>query len=163
MSGTTELVDFEPKKEAHGIPQLKVVVVGSFTAEEGRTYLVDSAKRVSELPMIRDLMRASDREVFICLHLSTKNCLISWEVVSVGSLNASIVHPREVFKGAALANAASIVVAHNHPSGDAEPSAADILLTQRLVRVGDILGIEVLDHVIFGGDECVSLRERQLM
>lgn len=151
------------EKEAQSVPQVRVIVVGSFAREEGKGYVVDSPASVEELPMIRDLMHSADRETFACLHLSTKNHLISWEVVSVGSLNASVVHPRELFKGAILANAASVVLVHNHPSGDPEPSGADLALTRRLTKAGDVLGIEVLDHVVFGGDACVSLRERDLL
>ena len=84
--------------------------------------------------------------------------------VSVGSLNASIVHPRELFKEAVRLSAASVVVVHNHPSGDPTPSGADIQLTRRLVRAGDVLGIEVLDHVVIGdGGAHASLRELGLM
>jgi DNA repair protein RadC len=144
-------------------PQLKVIVVGDCAREEDPKYLVDSPERVESLPMIRDLMRSADRETFACLHLNTKNHLLSWEVVAIGSLNTSVVHPRELFKAAVLANAASVVLVHNHPSGDPTPSGADLALTRRLVRAGDVLGIEVLDHVIFGEDTCVSLRDRDLM
>jgi DNA repair protein RadC len=84
--------------------------------------------------------------------------------VSVGSLNASIVHPRELFKDAVRASAASVVVVHNHPSGDPTPSGADIQLTRRLVKAGDVLGVDVLDHVIIGdGGAHASMRELGLM
>lgn len=109
-------------------------------------------------------MRGSDRERFWALALSTKNRLLRTVEVSVGSLNASIVHPRELFKEAVKLSAASVVVAHNHPSGDPTPSGADIQLTRRLVKAGDVLGIEVLDHVVIGdGGEHASLRELGLM
>ena len=85
------------------------------------------------------------------------------ETVSVGSLNASIVHPREVFKPAILASAASVVLVHNHPSGDPEPSEEDLAITKRLVEVGELLGIGVLDHVIVGSRGAVSFRSRQLL
>jgi DNA repair protein RadC len=84
--------------------------------------------------------------------------------VSVGSLNASIVHPRELFKDAIRVSAASLVVVHNHPSGDPTPSGADIQLTRRLVKAGDVLGIELLDHVVIGdGGEYSSLRDMGVM
>jgi len=84
--------------------------------------------------------------------------------VSVGSLNASIVHPRELFKEAVKSSAASIVLVHNHPSGDPTPSGADVSLTRRLVKAGDVLGIEVLDHVVIGdGGGHASLRDLGLM
>lgn len=104
--------------------------------------------------------RGLDREHFWALVLDTKNRLIRVVDVSVGSLNASIVHPRELFKEAVRASAASVVVCHNHPSGDPTPSGADVQLTRRLVRAGDVLGIELLDHVVIGdGGEWSSLRE----
>jgi DNA repair protein RadC len=109
-------------------------------------------------------LRGCDREHFWALALNTKNRLIKIIEVSVGSLSASIVHPRELFKEAVRSSAASVVVVHNHPSGDPTPSAADIHLTQRLVRAGDVLGIEVLDHVVIGeGGLHASLREMGLM
>jgi DNA repair protein RadC len=104
--------------------------------------------------------RGLDREHFWCLSLNTKNRLMRLTEVSVGSLNASIVHPRELFKDAVKVSAASVVVVHNHPSGDPTPSGADIQLTRRLVKAGDVLGIEVLDHVVIGdGGEHASLRD----
>ncbi len=109
-------------------------------------------------------LRGLDREHFWSLALNTKNQLLRIVEVSVGSLNASIVHPRELFKEAVLVSAASVVVVHNHPSGDPTPSGADIQLTRRLVRAGDVLGIDVLDHVVIGdGGAHASLRELGLM
>lgn len=109
-------------------------------------------------------LRGLDREHFWSLALNTKNRLLKMVEVSVGSLNASIVHPRELFKEAVKVSAASIVVVHNHPSGDPTPSGADIQLTRRLVKAGDVLGIEVLDHVVIGdGGEHASLRDLGLM
>jgi len=109
-------------------------------------------------------LRGLDREHFWALALNTKNRLLKMVEVSVGSLNASIVHPRELFKDAVKVSAASIVVVHNHPSGDPTPSGADIQLTRRLVKSGDVLGIEVLDHVVIGdGGEHASLRDLGLM
>lgn len=109
-------------------------------------------------------MRGLDREHFWTLALNTKNHLLRVSEVSVGSLNASIVHPREVFKEAVRLSAASLVVVHNHPSGDPTPSGADLQLTRRLVRAGDVLGIEVLDHVVIGeGASHASMREMGVM
>lgn len=109
-------------------------------------------------------MRGLDREHFWALALNTKNQLLRIIEVSVGSLNASIVHPRELFKDAVRLSAASVVVVHNHPSGDPTPSGADIQLTRRLVKAGDVLGIEVLDHVVIGGSgEHASMRDLSLM
>lgn len=109
-------------------------------------------------------LRGSHREHFWALPLTTRNHLLRVVEVSVGSLNASIVHPRELFKEAVRLSAASLVVVHNHPSGDPTPSGADIQLTRRLVKAGDVLGIEVLDHVVIGDTgEHASLRELGLM
>jgi DNA repair protein RadC len=105
-------------------------------------------------------LRGLDREHFWALALSTKNRLLRMVEVSVGSLNASIVHPRELFKEAVRMSAASVIVVHNHPSGDPTPSGADLQLTRRLAKAGEVLGIELLDHVVLGdGGAYVSLRE----
>lgn len=98
-------------------------------------------------------------EHFVMLSLSTKNHVIGVHTIFVGSLNASIVHPREVFQRAILNNAASIIVAHNHPSGDPAPSREDIEVTKRLSEAGKILGIDLLDHLIIGEGTYTSLKE----
>ena len=94
----------------------------------------------------------SDREHFVCLHLDARNQPRNIEIVSTGSLSASIVHPREVFKAAILSNAAAVIFSHNHPSGNPSPSPDDINLTRRLVKAGELLGINVLDHLIVSPD-----------
>jgi DNA repair protein RadC len=91
-----------------------------------------------------------DREYFVVLMLDQKNKVIGINTVSIGSLTASVVHPRECFKPAILSNAAAIILAHNHPSGQPQPSQEDRVLTVRLVAAGKLLGISVLDHVIIG-------------
>jgi DNA repair protein RadC len=93
-----------------------------------------------------------DREYFVTLMLDGKNRITGLHVVSEGSLNQSIVHPRETFKAAILANAAAVILAHNHPSGDTAPSREDREITRRLKEAGDLLGIKVLDHVIVATD-----------
>lgn len=104
-------------------------------------------------------MREIKREVFIELCLDTKNQIIKQETISIGSLNANVVHPREVFKTAIRESAAHIIVAHNHPSGDPTPSREDIEITKKLVETGNIMGITVLDHVIIGDGRHFSLKE----
>ncbi|MFC5532232.1 RadC family protein [Cohnella yongneupensis] len=104
-------------------------------------------------------LRHSSKEHFTCLFLNTKNRVIFKEIISVGSLNAAIVHPREVFRAAIKRCSASLICAHNHPSGDSTPSPEDINLTKRLVSAGEIIGIEVLDHIIIGGNQFYSLKE----
>lgn len=99
------------------------------------------------------------KEKFLVFWLNTANKVIGYEVVSEGILNASVAHPREVFRGAIVSSCNSIIIAHNHPSGDLEPSAEDFLITSKLVKTGNIIDIEVLDHIIFG-DGYTSLRTK---
>jgi len=114
------------------------------------------------LAHVRDLPRAR-REHFVVLLLNARHELERRETVSIGSLNASIVHPREVFLPAILHSAASVVLVHNHPSGDPEPSEEDLSITRRLIEVGEIVGIGILDHVIVAARGTVSFRARQLL
>ena len=108
-------------------------------------------------------LREESKEHFICLHLDAKNRIACKETVSIGSLNQSIVHPREVFKTALLSNAAAVIFIHNHPSGDPTPSTEDKAITKRLHEAGDIIGIKVLDHIIIGDDNYFSFVEGGLM
>src|SRR5205809_6358196 len=103
-----------------------------------------------------------DREMFVALLLDGKNGVIGFNVVSVGSLTAALVHPREVFKPVILANAAALILVHNHPSGDPEPSAEDRAITERLKHVGDLVGIRVLDHIVIGDGRYTSFAEQHL-
>jgi DNA repair protein RadC len=109
---------------------------------------------------VMDDMRFLSQEHFVALYLNTKNQVIHRKTVFIGSLNASIVHPREVFKEAIKRSAASIICAHNHPSGDPTPSREDIEVTKRLVECGRMIGIELLDHLIIGDRKFVSLKEK---
>ncbi len=110
--------------------------------------------------LLLERMRYLDKEHFMVILLDTKNQVIAIEPVSVGILNSSLVHPREVFRESIRRGAAAIILAHNHPSGDPEPSRDDVEVTRRLVEAGKLLGIEVLDHLVFGEEQYVSLRER---
>lgn len=105
-------------------------------------------------------MRYLDREHFKAVILNTKNEILKVLDISIGSLNSSIVHPRELYKAVLKHSGAALIVAHNHPSGDPEPSSEDIRLTKRLSEAGRILGIELLDHLILGDGKFVSLKER---
>ena len=109
------------------------------------------------------LLKGLDREAGIVIALDSRNRPIGGHVVSMGTLSASLIHPREVFKFGILANAAALIFAHNHPSGDPSPSQDDIDMSRRLVRAGRIVGIEVLDSLITGHDTFLSLKERQLI
>ncbi len=106
------------------------------------------------------ILRGLDREEFHVLLLDARHRLMRTAHVSTGTLSTSLVHPREVFAPALRESAAAIVVVHNHPSGDPEPSAQDVEVTRRLVQVGVMVGVPLLDHVVIGGDRWVSLRER---
>ncbi|WP_181884657.1 RadC family protein [Neobacillus piezotolerans] len=105
-------------------------------------------------------MRFLSQEHFVCLYLNTKNQVLHKQTIFIGSLNASIVHPREVFKEAFRRSAASIICVHNHPSGDPAPSREDIEVTKRLSECGKIIGIDLLDHLIIGENKFVSLKEK---
>jgi len=105
-------------------------------------------------------MRFLPQEHFVCLYLNTKNQVIHKQAVFIGSLNASIVHPREVYREALKRSAASIIAVHNHPSGDPTPSREDIEVTKRLAECGKIIGIDLLDHLIIGDNKFVSLKEK---
>jgi len=111
------------------------------------------------IPEMRDL----DREHFKAILLNTKNGILRIVTVAVGSLNAALVHPREIFKAAVVASAAGVILVHNHPTGNPEPSAEDTDLTLRFVRCGELMGIELVDHIIIGGASFVSMRERGLV
>ena len=105
-------------------------------------------------------IRMADREMFVVLHLDVRNRVVAHEITSIGSQTASLVHPREVFKSAILKGACSIILSHNHPSGDPSPSKDDIDLTQRLVEAGRLMGIDVLDHIIVAPpDRNLSMKE----
>ena len=107
--------------------------------------------------------RLQTKENFVVMALNTKNYVIAIETVSVGSLTASIVHPREVFEVAVRNHAASLIISHNHPSFVVNPSTEDIAVTQRLVKAGKLMDIPVLDHIIIGNENFVSLKEKGLL
>jgi len=113
------------------------------------------------LELIEPFLQDEDRECFLVVCLDTKNQPTAINVVSIGTLNSSLVHPREVFKVAILANANGVILSHNHPSGDPTPSHEDKEVTNRLIEAGKVLGIEILDHVVIGSNHrYVSLKER---
>lgn len=122
---------------------------------------INSPKEVSALFM--EEMRYLRKEFFQVLMLNTKNEIIMIDNVSVGNLNSAIVHPREVFSRAIKKSASSVILVHNHPSGNPQPSREDIDLTNRLMESGKILGIEVLDHIIIGDGSFISLKEKMLI
>jgi len=107
--------------------------------------------------------RDSKKEHFVAFYLDTQNRLIERQVISIGTLNASLVHPREVFEPAVSLHAASLIVAHNHPSGDLKPSDDDISTTSRLVEAGKLVGISVVDHLVISSDNYLSFKESGLI
>lgn len=119
---------------------------------------LDNPRNVFEI--VKDLA-CKDREHFEVLHLDSANGLIARETVSIGILNASLVHPREVFKAAILLGSAGIILVHNHPSGNGRPSREDFEVTKRLRQAGELLGIPVMDHVIIAGEGWTSINTIQ--
>ncbi|MGQ9823686.1 MAG: RadC family protein [Desulfotomaculales bacterium] len=113
--------------------------------------------------LVMEEMRHLDREHFRALLLNAKNQVIGQEVISIGTLNSSAVHPRELFKSAIKRSAAAVILVHNHPSGDPSPSREDVDVTRRLVEVGRLIGIEVLDHLVIGDNKFSSLKEKGLL
>lgn len=128
---------------------------------EGRQSLSSRSINSSEdvAAIFRDYLKDADRETFVVAGLSVKSTLIGINTVSIGTLDMTIIHPREVFKPAIMMNSSAIIVAHNHPSGDPTPSTEDRHVTDRLVQAGMILGIDVFDHIIIGANSFVSLKE----
>ena len=124
------------------------------------TPLVRGPESVYELT--RDI-RNLNREHFVGFYLNSRNQVLRREIISIGSLNASIVHPREVYLPAVAMSAASVVLAHNHPSGDPTPSEEDLAITRRLLEAGRILGIDLLDHVVVARESYASFKERRLL
>lgn len=108
-------------------------------------------------------IQCNTEEVFILITLNIKNIVTGYFEVHRGTINTSLVHPREVFKRALLNNASDIIVAHNHPSGDPNPSKEDIQITKRLKEAGNLLGINLLDHIIVGEDKYISFKEKGVL
>lgn len=147
-------------------PAKRVQVIGLRMVRESTSILypgrvIRTAKDAADL--FRQFIGDCDRESFCILCLNAKNEPTALHLVSTGTLNASLVHPRETFKLAILANSASIIACHNHPSGHPDPSQQDVEITERLRDSGCLLGIEFLDHIILGDDNFVSLKEKGFM
>jgi DNA repair protein RadC len=148
-------ITIDELKTIHGLGTAKACeIIACF--ELGRRML--KGKKSSILLSPKDVwermedIRSSKKEHFVVFYLDSRNQEIQREVISIGTLNESLVHPREVFEGAIKNNAASIILAHNHPSGDLEPSEADIEITKKLIHAGKVLDIKILDHIIVVND-----------
>ena len=134
--------------------------LGKRLLQDKKSCIILSPKEVwEELKDIRD----NKKEHFVVFFLDSRNQEIKREIISVGSLNANLVHPREVFEPAIRYLASHIIIAHNHPSGDTEPSQEDLEITKRLAEAGKILDIEIIDHVIVAKDKFLSFKEQKLI
>ncbi len=152
----TEIKGIGPAKAA----QIKAAFELSRRLESS---LDESEKPIIKSPqdtikIVKNRLKGKKKEHFLVLSLDTRNHLINCKPVSIGSLDSSIAHPREVFKEAISSTAASVIFAHNHPSGDPTPSKEDIKLTKRLAEVGEIMGINVLDHIIVCDKDFLSMK-----
>lgn len=160
---TLSVRDFRKIKgigDAKAITIIAAIELGKRLAEK----LPDDRAAVSTPKDVADYMmprlRYESKEHFMAMMLNTKNHILAVPTISVGGLNASVVHPREVFREAVSHAAASIILVHNHPSGDPSPSGEDLNVTQMLFSAGDVMGIPVVDHIIIGDNRYVSLKEK---
>ena len=164
--GNATLEEFEQVK---GVGEAKAITVMA-AIELGRrvTTLAPVERPIIRTPddvaaLLMPRFRYETKESFIAILLSTKNHVLKTPVISVGSLNASIVHPRELFREAINASAAAVILAHNHPSGDPAPSPEDVSLTRKLVDAGKLLDIPVLDHIVLGDGKYISFKEKGIL
>lgn len=127
----------------------------------GKPIVINTARAAYEL--VREELSSSDREMLLSILLNTKLQLIGVETVSIGNLNMCLTSPAEIFKSAILANANSIILAHNHPSGDANPSEQDVEFTKRMIKAGMLMNIRVMDHIIVAAKGYVSLSDKSLI
>lgn len=146
--------------EASPAPHVKVKLVRDSSVPARKV-----TSPAAAVPMLRELFDGLDREHFVVVLLDVRHGVIACNTVSVGSVSSTLVHPREVFKPALIAGASAILVSHNHPTGDPEPSAEDLVVTKRLTAAGTLLGVEVLDHIIIGNGtgRWVSLKDRGML
>lgn len=151
-----------------GIGPAKAITIKA-SLELGRRVALDVRNKISICSpedvknAVMEEMRYFDREHFRVMYLDRKGCLITMEDISIGGLHSSLVHPREVFKTAVKRSAASMILIHNHPSGDPAPSREDIDITNRLIEGGKLMGIEIIDHIIIGENSFNSLKRLNLI
>ena len=131
---------------------------------EGRPVYTEQLTSPADVAtFFRKKIGCSVQERFIALYLNARNVPVGWQEVSRGTVSSSLVHPREVFLGAVSLVASAVIVCHNHPSGDPTPSADDVALTRRLKSAGEVLGIEILDHLVVTAEDSLSFKERGLL
>ena len=147
-------------EQGSGISVVRLLMIREGSLPYGRNPVRNSSDAAR---ILRSYLAGADREYFVVLLLDAKHRVNGLNVVAIGSLMSNIIHPREVFKPACLANAACVILGHNHPSGDPSPSRVDIELTRRLVKAGEVLGIKVLDHIIIGEGQYTSFADRGLI
>ena len=162
-------LNFDQFKKINGIGPAKATQILAAFEFAKRVLEVDSSNTLPIIQTTKDIiaqisyLREHKKENFVVLYLNSRYELLAKETISVGTLNASLVHPREVFEPAARYFAAQIILAHNHPSGNSEPSEDDLDLTKRMVESGKILGIEVIDHIIISNSNSFSFKEKKLI
>ncbi len=158
-----ELMSVKGIGEAKAVQILAAIELGRrvLSKQEEERYTIRSPKDAASYMMTE--LSGLEQEHFVALFLNVKNEILHKQTIFIGGLNSSIVHPRELFKEAVKRAAASIIVMHNHPSGIPDPSPEDIEVTKRLVDAGRIIGIEVIDHIIIGNFNFVSLKEKGYM
>jgi DNA repair protein RadC len=160
-------MDVEGFTKIKGIGQAKatIIVAGFELARRGLNQGIGVEPCIGRprdvVGLLTDI-KDEKKEFFIALFLNARNQVIKKETISIGSLNASLVHPREVFSPAVGSSAASVILAHNHPSGDVTPSREDVELTKRMVQAGELMGIEVLDHLVVASERFLSMKEANL-
>lgn len=141
----------------------KIKTVLSYSVADAPLQTKEPADSPAKVLKFLEEYRTRDREHFVALFLNARSSVIAIDLISVGTVSASLVHPREVFKGAILFNACAVIVAHNHPSGDTSPSPEDREATRRLQKAGELLGIALLDHIIVGPNSHFSFKEGGLI
>lgn len=154
-----ELMTIKGIGKAKAIQILAAIELGSRTSQ----YVLERGMQIRSpsdcAEFITEEVKTLEQEHFIGIYLDTKNRILAKKTLFIGSLNRSLVHPREVFKEALKHGCASIILVHNHPSNDVTPSPQDISITKRLIEIGELIGIEILDHLIVGANNYLSMRE----
>lgn len=161
-SSARELMKIEGVKEAKATQILAVCELYR-RFKNSKIYQSKISRPLDVFELVNDRLTLNTQEVLLVITLDTKNKVLSQKEVFRGSLNSSLIHPREIFREAIKESAASIIICHNHPSGDITPSKEDIDITLRIKECGKLMGIELLDHIIIGKNKFISLKEKQIL